>query len=272
MFYLENRVGLFLYHILPNNIIWPLLSGEEKEEVLENNIIKNSLTYQEAEAYNENHVQIGNPLEGPPGQFFARWISEIQPEYVLEVGPGGGFYSQLLLRSRKLKGYDAVDVVANFLQITKDTMTTARPDLTVRTHHGEFARVAPGLPDSTYDLILSSSFLHHIPRRIQYALDLVRLLKPGGVILCYEMTHYIPRLLQLLGRYTKFLWAGTSWYAGPGKPCTHHGLTLSELWDIAAKSSLDLEFISWNSRYEGVTWRRWCSFTANFVYRKPVVS
>ena len=272
MFYLENRVGLFLYHILPNNVIWPLLSEEEKEKILENNIIKNNLTYKEAEKYNENHFLEGSPLEEPAGRFFEKWISEMQPKNVLEVGPGGGFYTRLLVRSPSLKRYDAVDAIATFLRITGDMMTTARPELTVRTHHGDFARLAPGLPDATYDLILSSSFLHHVPHRLQYAQDLLRLLKPGGVVLCHEMTHYIPRLLQLLGRYTKFLWAGKSWYEGPGKPCTHHGFTLSELRDIAAHSSLNLEFVSWNSRYEGPTWRRWYSSSVNFVYRKSDTS
>ena len=51
MFFLENRIGLFLYHVLPNHIIWNWLSEKEKEKVLRNNIIKNNLTYKEAEKY-----------------------------------------------------------------------------------------------------------------------------------------------------------------------------------------------------------------------------
>ena len=185
---------------------------------------------------------------------------------------GGGVYSQLLIRSPRLREYDMVDCVADFLRITKDMMTTAKPKLTVGTHHSDFMSAAPRLPDARYDLILSSGFLHHVPDRIEHAQAFWRLLKPGGAAVCSEMTHYVPRLRILLSLYSKLLWAERSWYEGPGVPCTHHGLTLKELKHIAEESQLHLEFISWNSRNEGVTWRRWASSTVDFVYRKPLLS
>ena len=118
MFFLENRIGLFLYHVLPNHIIWNWLSEKEKEKVLRNNIIKNNLTYKEAEKYSEIRNQVGNPLNTPLGEFYAEWVKNTKPSVVLEIGPGEGFYTQILFEKSEIIEYDEVDCVEKFLTIT----------------------------------------------------------------------------------------------------------------------------------------------------------
>lgn len=270
MFFLENRVGLFLYHLIPNHIVWNWLSDVEKKIVLKNNITKNNMKYEEAEKYSEKHNQIGNPLKTPLGKFYAGWIKKVDPSVVLEIGPGGGFYTQVLFETSEIDEYDEVDCVEKFLTITK-TNILARYGNKVRVsaYHGDFLTISSELLDSRYDLILCSGCLHHFPNRIELANTFQRILKPGGIVLSNEMTHYAVRVRKLLKQYLKLLWCGTKWYAAPGKPCTHSGLTLQELNAMATGSGLRLEFVNWNTKFgEKTGFFRFISSRVGFVMRK----
>jgi ubiquinone/menaquinone biosynthesis C-methylase UbiE len=270
MFFLNNRIGLLLYHILPNYIIWKLLSAEEKKVVLKNNIIKNNLAYNDTESYNINHELIGDPLGSKFGKFLASWVDKKKPTNILEIGPGGGYYTPVLFRSNNTANYDAVDCVKGFLNIIEKLISDSFKNVRFKSYHGDFLPISKKLESAKYDLILTGGFLHHVPNREEFAVTFERLLKPGGIVIAYEQTHYIRRIITLLRRYLRFLWQGSSWYIsyGSGTPCTHHGLTLKELKNISSKSTLKLEYVTWNYKWSKNSLLRYLSTTAYFVLKK----
>jgi len=228
------------------------------------------MKYEEAEKYSEKHNQEGDPLKTPLGKFYASWIKRVDPSVVLEIGPGGGFYTQVLFETSEIDEYDEVDCVKKFLTITKHNIRDRYGSkVKISAYHGDFSEVSRELSDSRYDLILCSGCLHHFPNRIELANTFQRILKPGGIVLSNEMAHYALRVRKLLKQYLKLFWCGTKWYMAPGKPCTHSGLTLQELNAMAAESGLKLEFVNWNTKYgEKKGLFRFISSRVGFVMRK----
>jgi SAM-dependent methyltransferase len=120
-----------------------------------------------------------------------RIAAEVSPERALEVGPGAGVYLPLLT---ELAGtVVASDVQADFLdnaealRIKHRGLELIADDITVSR-----------LPEASFDLILCSEVIEHIPDSPAALASMHRLLRPGGRLVLSTPQRYSP--LELAAR------------------------------------------------------------------------
>ena len=74
-------------------------------------------------------------------------------------------------------------------------------------------------PDGRFDLVLSAAMLHHVIEWDKALAEAVRVLRPGGMLIGYDMLNTVPiRLIHLGERDTTLLRAGSSSRPAPSRP------------------------------------------------------
>ena len=100
----------------------------------------------------------------------------------LELGAGGGSIARWLCdRVGPSGSVTAVDLEPRFLE------ADPRPNLEI--HRRDI--LAEGVPGDGYDLIHTRALIMHLPNRERLIADLVRRLRPGGVMLLEEADFYV---------------------------------------------------------------------------------
>ncbi len=100
----------------------------------------------------------------------------------LELGAGGGSIARWLCDQVGPTGVvTAVDLEPRFLE------ADPRPNLEI--HRRDI--LAEGVPGDGYDLIHTRALIMHLPNRERLIADLVRRLRPGGVMLLEEADFYV---------------------------------------------------------------------------------
>ena len=97
----------------------------------------------------------------------------------LEVGCGFGAFARLIAKRARL--VTAVDVSQEMLRVAVER-SQSHPNL--QFIRGDFLRLE--LPPETYDLIVTTTTLHHLPEREAVA-KMTRLLRPGGVLIIHDL-------------------------------------------------------------------------------------
>src|SRR4051794_40254050 len=96
---LSSRVGLAIYKLLPNHWSWRLLNDRERTRILAANVVHNTTRpdYADPRQYQGgvNFDSEGDRRATARGRLVADFLDRRQPERVLEVGPGAGFYTRL---------------------------------------------------------------------------------------------------------------------------------------------------------------------------------
>jgi SAM-dependent methyltransferase len=112
-------------------------------------------------------------------------------ERALEVGPGSGVYLPLL--SELAQTVVASDIEEAFLARARELAAT-RPNIEVVLDD----IVASGLPSASFDLVLCSEVIEHIPDPAGALASMHRILRPGGKLLLSTPHRFSP--LELAGR------------------------------------------------------------------------
>lgn len=110
---------------------------------------------------------------------------------VLEVGPGSGVYLPLL--SELADDVVASDIEQAFLVRARE-LAAGRPNISVVLDD----IVASALPTESFDLVLCSEVIEHIPDVAAALASMHRILRPGGKLLLSTPHRYSP--LELAGR------------------------------------------------------------------------
>lgn len=105
----------------------------------------------------------------------------------LEVGPGSGVYLPLL--SELFESVVASDVEREFLQLAPEL-----PNLELVEDDIQETRLEPG----SFDLVLMSEVIEHLPQPDRALAGVRRLLRPGGVLILSTPQPYSP--LEVLGK------------------------------------------------------------------------
>lgn len=257
---LNNRLGVFLYLILPHYISWGMLSEKEKKSICDGTIFHNLKQYEIPEAYDNDHKRSLPAEETREGKIINFVLKKYSPVSVLEIGPGSGFYIKLFLENKNIKEYAAIDIVKGFLDYIKKMIpqknSQPRIDLIC-------ADILKYDFEREFDLIIFNSSLHHIPYRVEVLNKCASLLAKKGVIVFIEPRHGIPRLTQII---KKFLFSNRkkNYWLNKNNLSTHHFLTVSELRHIERKCKLevcDLFFFAIKGeRYSGKLFRRELGF------------
>ena len=135
-------------------------------------------------------------------ELIARAISQVSPaagQRVLDLGCGRGILLDRLAASFRTQGY-GVDVSRGTLKgLRSESVASHR----IACSEGE------NLPfrDSTFELAVSMDVLEHVEAPERVLAEVVRVLKPGGVVLCYAVSRnnrftfnwFLIRALEALG-------------------------------------------------------------------------
>lgn len=104
------------------------------------------------------------------------------PLHCVDVGCGTGFVSELILNH--LQTGDALvcaDISEIMLEICRNAF--AGNDRGVAVETLKLRDESIGLPDASVDVVMLNSVLHHVPDSQRFLAELVRILKPGGIVM-----------------------------------------------------------------------------------------
>jgi SAM-dependent methyltransferase len=202
---LNNPIGVLAYYLLRNDLSWKMLPDEEKELVLSENRKHNvnREDYADPEMYGQGRHTGGenwdsfqfNP-EDTRGRELLSLLRENNPESILEIGPGAGFYSRLICTYQSVTKYTAVDIGTAFLEYLRPRLKEFKESKNL-----DYSLVCGEITDAAipgkYDMIVLLSTVHHIPNRVDLFRRLNTFLKEGGIIFCADPSHYLYRIAML---------------------------------------------------------------------------
>lgn len=239
---LNNPFGVAAYYLLRTDWGWKLLSQEEKQIILDINLVGNveRVDYKNPDLYGAERMEGGQNWDnysienqGLRGETIASVLRKHQPANVLEIGPGAGFHTRQIATFNSVSNLTLVDLGAAFLEYLKprlDDLTSVKPgfDYTLIVKEAQ-QLVSEGI---TYDSIFLISTVHHIPNRIDLFQSLANLVRPGGIVACFEPSHYLERILRLTKRFKTHGFLKKSNYMDRTNLKTHHMCTYGEFKKI----------------------------------------
>lgn len=232
---LGSRLGLAFFRILPNHWGWRALSDQERARILAANVAHNTLRpdYADPSLYQggQNFDTEGDRRSTPRGRHVADFLDRVRPAHVLEVGPGAGYYTRMIVSHPAVREYTAVDLNPAFLDYLRPRLAS----MPIVTHfvHGALAQV-----EVRANAALLLSTVHHIHDRVALFRELEGCLTPGGAILAIDPAHY---LLHIRKIWRKCLTPGYLASAlRTENISTHNMCTLGEYQFVARETGLTL--------------------------------
>ncbi|HEV8354811.1 MAG TPA: class I SAM-dependent methyltransferase [bacterium] len=110
---------------------------------------------------------------------FVRWLAVPPAARWLDVGCGTGALTETILRAADPAEVKGVDPSAGFLKVAREHVRDPR----VRFEVGDARRLA--LPSSRYDVVVSALVLNFIPDLPAGMTEMVRVVRPGGIVAGY---------------------------------------------------------------------------------------
>jgi len=243
---LNNPIGVALYLLLRNDWGWRLLSDEEKEIIhqanREHNVERGD--YKIPEEYGTGRIDGGENWDnysaeshGMRGEVIAKILAKHNPVDVLEIGPGAGFFTRQIASYDSVTDMTLVDLGEPFLEFLRprlDELSTVKPDF----KYNLVVKDAKDLngEEERYDLVFMSSAVHHIPDRVALFEHLAQVVRPGGVILCLDPSHYLERMIRLTKRFFTSGYLSKRFYMKRKNLSTHHMCTYGEYKKICKSS------------------------------------
>ncbi|MBD3921621.1 methyltransferase domain-containing protein [Paenibacillus sp. PR3] len=113
-----------------------------------------------------------------------RWWGLEDGMKVLEVGSGPGFVTEQLLLHLPHSTITALDIDDTLLQIARQRLKDVP---TSRVTFIQASVYESGLPDDTYDFVIARLLFLHLHDPIEAALEIRRMLKPGGKLVIIDI-------------------------------------------------------------------------------------
>ena len=239
---LKSKLGVLKYLFLRNDKVWERLSEQEKKFIFQENLFFNNerQDYKNPQNYGKSRVDGGENWDSlasraslPRGKIIEKVLEQIKPQSVLEIGPGGGFFTKQVCEKPYVGEYVGVDIVRPFLDYLKPRLDK----LKIQKRNFEFELVLGDFFTLNYqnkfDLIVLFSTVHHIPNRKELFFKLAGFLKKDGFILCIDPSHYLMRKIHLLKNIPYYLKKS---YQNLGNLSTHHFCSFEEYKKIALHS------------------------------------
>jgi SAM-dependent methyltransferase len=151
------------------------------------------------------------------------------PISVLDVGTGTARIPIALCRLTDRVRITAVDLSAHMLQRAQRNVIEAGLGRSIRLEQVD----AKGLPypDGSFDAVISNSIVHHIPEPIRVIREMLRVLRPGGLLFVRDLLR--PRDAALIaGLLAKYAGGTNDHQRALFEQSLHAALTLDELRDL----------------------------------------
>lgn len=238
---LKNPFGFLSYLLLRNDIGWKMLSDNEKQMVIEANKDYNThrQDYSNPQIYGINRSTGGENWDAFQlrqddirAQVLLNLLNDKKLAKVLEVGPGAGFHTRLICEHSDVREYTAVDIGRAFLDYLSPRLEKIRGQRDFRYDliSGEITEI--NLTEK-FGLIVLLSTVHHIPNRTAFFKKLGDMLADGGFIFCFDPSHYLPRILNLIKKCIFSGYLRKEFYLK--NISTHHMCSLGEYRQITGQ-------------------------------------
>jgi 2-polyprenyl-3-methyl-5-hydroxy-6-metoxy-1,4-benzoquinol methylase len=121
----------------------------------------------------------------PENRFILQALGPLSQKNICDLGCGMG-EAALYFASRGAK-VSALDISDSMLQVLK--AEASERGLTIDTRQG--SAMATAFSDATFDIVYAANLLHHVDKEITL-LEIKRILKPGGVLACFDPLAHNP--------------------------------------------------------------------------------
>ncbi|MBW1713579.1 MAG: class I SAM-dependent methyltransferase [Deltaproteobacteria bacterium] len=232
---LDTAWGVALYLLLRNDVSWALLSDEDRRRVKAANLKHNTQrpTYADPTKYGGGRTYDlpGERRATAKGALLQDFLDKGNPESILEVGPGSGYYTRQLVEHPSVKRYAAIDIGGAFIEFLEPRLSQLK-NVDSRLYCGDVITIDL---DSKFEAIVLLSAVHHIPDRLELFQRLFELLADGGRIFAFDAAHYLPRLWRLSKKMVGKGYLTKAYRADVTNLSTHHMCTLGEYRKICRR-------------------------------------
>tara|TARA_B100000579_G_C22742112_1_gene809626 strand:- start:354 stop:1223 length:870 start_codon:yes stop_codon:yes gene_type:complete len=245
------------YLFLPHNHIWNRLDNPTKEMIRKSNQFHNNsrADFSGKEIYGKERKEGGciwdnfklNINEDDPYMRFFNDCNKTRISRdidVLEIGPGGGYYTRYILETNNVSSYIGLEISTYFADYLNQKLSRLNSNYII--NNCDSLEGLKKLKDESIDLIIINSTLHHLTDRKEIFLELDRVLRVEGKILLREPCHYIPRIIDLLGKCLFNNYLSKDEFCNFRFISTHQFCTVGEIKNYCKKiSSLKLSKIDY---------------------------
>lgn len=180
-----------------------------------------------------------DPAFARRSQLILEEIDALKPATILDAGCGRGFYVHAFTYFPFIKKIHGIDISEKYLTVAKKHITDDRVELQKASIY------ELPYPDNTFDMIVSSEVMEHLPDDAKALKELKRVLKKDGTIIITVPNLHFPflwdplnwLLMKLFNTHVpKDIW----WLAGIW--ADHERLyTAKELHELAKKAGMKIE-------------------------------
>ncbi|CAN1593510.1 SmtA SAM-dependent methyltransferases [Candidatus Pelagibacterales bacterium] len=243
---LKNKLGIFLYMILPIRFAWSLINKHEKKRILKNDYnFNNSRSDYCAKSYQRGMSWDKFSLKND----YRKWIPTISKFLgknkslkILEIGPGSGFYTRYICDHKNISHYSFYEINKSFSSYLKKKLKSLKKNKFSYSEIDIKKNVYYQNINTKYDMIIFLSSFHHIPNRNFFIKKIEFLLKNNGKILFIEPTHYFFRIIGLFKKFI-FIYRRYTYESLYKNISTHHFCTLKEFKIFFKKKQINYEFL-----------------------------
>lgn len=163
---------------------------------------------------------------------------------VLDVGTGTALIPIELCQRSVFCRITAIDLAQNMLNVAQQNVDAAGLTATIKLSQVD-AKHMP-YQDGQFDVVMSNSIVHHIPEPKQVLAEMIRVVRPGGVLVVRDLLR--PNDLETLDELVRT-------YAGDAndhqqqmfRDSLHAALTVDEMAEILEQLGLSREWVTQNT-------------------------
>lgn len=186
--------------------------------------------------------------------FSEQFYDRRRPSRVLDVGTGTAQIPIELCGRGVGCQVTAIDLAAEMLKLASINIAHAGFEQAIRVELVDAKRMP--FADGSFDVVISNSIVHHIPEPGRVFVEMLRVLRPGGLLFVRDLLrpHSSAEVDQLVTTYA----GGESTHAQQlFRDSLHAALSLAEVAELAAGHGLERSSLTQTSdRHWTLAWRR----------------
>ncbi|HLJ10946.1 MAG TPA: class I SAM-dependent methyltransferase [Planctomycetaceae bacterium] len=186
-----------------------------------------------------DHSQVNRAFADDFLALAAELFAVAGPPAVLDVGTGTAQIPIEICRRRQGLKITAIDLASHMLQLGQRNVI--REGLTAEIKLAEIDAKSLPYADGSFDAAISNSILHHIPEPRDAFLEMVRVLRPGGVLFVRDLLRPpdLGALEQIVAAYAG---EANDHQRQMFRDSLHAALTLEEVGELLAAASLPADW------------------------------
>lgn len=233
---LFSKMSFLRYILKPNQSVWESLDDAQRKKIKQINFGYNSFrpSYTpEGYKLGQNYLSEESRTKFLEGRLLEEFLERRKPENVLEIGPGSGFYTKMIVDCPSVAHYTAVEINQFFGEYL-DTCIEDNSDVDHHVIIGDYDQVTA----FDFDTVVAMSSIHHIPDRAQMFAYFSQLSDRDFTLFAFDPAHYIPRIVRLLRKVPRYIRNKT--YSNESSWSTHHFVRIGEYEDICRKNNAEI--------------------------------